>query len=61
MGCDPHQPICIPANLAKVVSGKTNKITKHLTCMVKARESNNLSMGVVVNRAIVTLNKSNDR
>ena len=55
---DSHQPICIPANSAKVVSGKTNKITKHLTCMVKARESNNLPMGVVFNRTIVTPNKS---
>ena len=53
-----HQPICIPVNSAKVVSGKTNKITKRLTCMVKARESNNLPMGVVVNRTIVTPNKS---
>ena len=55
---DSHQPICIPANSAKVVSGKTNKITKHLTCMVEARESNNLPMGVVVNRTIVTPNRS---
>ena len=55
---DSHQPICIPANSAKVVSGKTNKITKHLTCMVEARSNNNLPMGVVVNRTIITPTKS---
>ena len=55
---DSHQPICIPANSAKVVSGKTNKITKCLTSMVGSRKSNNLPMGVVVNRTMVTPNKS---
>ena len=54
---DPHQPLCIPTNLAKVVTGKTNKITKHLTCMVESCNNNNLPMGVVVNRTIVTPNK----
>ena len=55
---DSHQPICILANSAKVFSGKTNKITKCLMCMVKARSNNNLPMGVVVNRTIVTPTKS---
>ena len=55
---DSHQPICIPANSAKIVSGKTNKITKCLTCMVKARSNNNFPMGVVVNRNIITPTKS---
>ena len=55
---DSHEPICIPANSAKVVSGKTNKITKHLTCMVEARSNKNLPLGVVVNRTIVTPTKS---
>ena len=30
-----HEPICIPANSVKVIQGKTDKITRHLTCMVK--------------------------
>ena len=51
---DFHQPICIPANSARVVSGKTQKITKCLTCMIKARSNSNLPMGVVVNRTIIT-------
>ena len=55
---DSYQPICIPANSAKVVSVKTNKITKYLMCMVKARSNNNLSMGVLANRTIVTPTKS---
>ena len=33
---DSHQPLCIPANSAKVVSGKTNKITKHVSCVVQS-------------------------
>ena len=53
-----HQPICILGNSAKVVSDKTNKITKCLTCMVNARSNNNLPMGVVVNRTIITPTKS---
>ena len=55
---DPHQPLCILANSAKVVTGKTNKITKCLTCMVESCNNNNLPMGVVVNRTMVTPNKS---
>ena len=47
-------PICIPANSVKVVEGKTNKITRCLTCMVEGRDVHNLPMGVVVNRTIVT-------
>ena len=53
-----HKVICIPANSAKVLQGKTVKITHHLTCMVKARAVNNLPMGLVVNRTMVTPNKS---
>ena len=53
-----HQPLCIPANSAKVVTGKTDKITKQLMCMVESCDSSNLPMGVVVNRTMVTPNKS---
>ena len=53
-----HQPLCIPANSAKVVTGKTDKITKRLMCMVESCDSSNLPMGVVVNRTMVTPNKS---
>ena len=53
-----HQPLCIPTNSAKVVTGKTDKITKHLACMVESCNSSNLPMGVVVNRTMVTPNKS---
>ena len=49
-----NTPICIPANSVKVVQGKTNKITKRLTCMVEGRDIHNLPMGVIVNRAMVT-------
>ena len=40
-----HEPICIPANSVKVVQGKTDKITRCLTCMVESRDVNNLPMG----------------
>ena len=53
-----HEPICIPANSVKVVQGKTDKITRCLTCMVASRDINNLPMGVVVNRATITPKKS---
>ena len=53
-----HEAICIPANSAKVLQGKTEKITCHLTCMVEARAVNNLPMGLVVNRTMVTPNKN---
>ena len=49
-----NNPICIPANSVKVIEGKTNKITRHLTCMVENRDIHNLPMGVVVNRTMVT-------
>ena len=49
-----NNPICIPANSVKVIEGKTNKITRCLTCMVESRDINNLPMGVVVNRTMVT-------
>ena len=49
-----NNPICIPANSVRVVQGKTNKITRRLTCMVEGRDVHNLPMGVVVNRAMVT-------
>ena len=41
-----------------MLQGKTEKITSHLTCMVKARAVNNLLLGLVVNRTIVTQNKN---
>ena len=53
-----HEAICIPANSAKVLQGKMEKITHCLTCMVEARAVNNLPMGLVVNRTMVTPNKS---
>ena len=53
-----HEPICILANSVKVVQGKTNKITRHLTCMVESRDINNLPMGVIANRAMITPKKS---
>ena len=37
---------------------KTDKITRRLTCMVESRDTNNLPMGVVVNRAMITPKKS---
>ena len=46
------------ANSAKVLQGKTEKITHCLTCMVEARAVNNLPMGLVVNRTMVTPNKN---
>ena len=49
-----NNPICIPTNSVKVVKGKTNKITRHLTCMVESRDIHNLPMGVNVNRIMVT-------
>ena len=53
-----NKPICIPANSVKIVQGKTNKITRQLTCMVEGRDICNLPMGVVVNRAMVTPKRS---
>ena len=53
-----HEAICIPANSMKVLQGKTNKITQRLSCMIEARECNNLPLGLVVNRTMVTPNKS---
>ena len=49
-----NDPICIPANSIKVIEGKTNKITRCLTCMVEGRDIHNLPMGVLVNRTMVT-------
>ena len=53
-----HEPICIPANSVKVVQGKTDKIMRRLTCMVESRDVNNLPMGVMVNRTMITPKKS---
>ena len=53
---DTHKAICILANSMKVLKGKTSKITRHLSCMIEARASNNLPMGIVVNRTMVTPN-----
>ena len=50
--------MCIPANSVKVVQGKTDKITRRLMCMVESRDVNNLPMGVMVNRAMITPKKS---
>ena len=49
-----QQAICILANSMKVVQGRTNKITRQLSCMVEARACNNLPRGVVVNRTMFT-------
>ena len=48
------QAICIPANSVKVMQGRTNKITRWLSCMVEARVCHNLPRGIVVNRTMVT-------
>ena len=53
-----HEAICIPADSAEVLQGKTEKITHCLTCMVKARAVNNLPMGLMVNRTMVASNKT---
>ena len=53
-----HEAICIPANSMKVLQGKTNKITQRLSCMIEAKECNNLPLGLVVNRTMVTPNKN---
>ena len=53
-----HQAICIPANSAKILTGKTNKIQKKYSCLVEPRDSNNLPLGVMVNRTIVTPKRS---
>ena len=55
---NPQQAICIPANSMKVVQGRTNRITRRLSCMVEARACNNLPRGVVVNRTMFTPNKN---
>ena len=55
---NPQQAICIPANSMKVVQGRTNGITRWLSCMVEARACNNLPRGVVVNRTMFTPNKN---
>ena len=53
-----HEAICILANSMKVLKGQTSKISQHLSCMIEARASNNLPMGIVVNRTMVTPNRS---
>ena len=55
---NPQQAICIPANSMKVVQGRTNRITRRLSCMVEARAYNNLPRGIVVNRTMFTPNKN---
>ena len=55
---NPQQAIYIPANSMKVVQDRTNRITQWLSCMVEARACNNLPRGVVVNRTMITPNKS---
>ena len=53
-----HQAICIPANSAKILTGKMNKIQKKYSCLIEPREINNLPLGVMVNRTIITPRKS---
>ena len=53
-----HQAICIPANSAKLLTGKTNKIQKKYSCSIEPRDSNNLPLGVVVSGTIITPKKS---
>ena len=53
-----HQAIHIPANSAKILTGKTNKIHKKYSCLIEPKEINNLPMGVMVNRTIITPKKS---
>ena len=48
------QAICILANSVKVMQGRTNKVTRRLSCMVEARVCHNLPRGIVVNRTMVT-------
>ena len=48
------QAICILANSMKVMQGRTNKVTRRLSCMVEARVCHNLPRGIVVNRTMVT-------
>ena len=55
---NPQQAICILADSMKVVQGRTNRITRRLSCMVEARACNNLPRGVVVNRTMFTPNKN---
>ena len=52
------EAICILANCMKVLQGRTNKITQKPSCMVEARECNNLPLGLVVNRTMIIPNKS---
>ena len=46
------------ANSVKVLKGKTSKIAHRLSYMIEARSQNNLPMGIVVNRTMVTPTKS---
>ena len=52
------QAICILANSVKVMQGRTNKVTRQLSCMVEARVCHNLPRGIVVNRTMVTPHKN---
>ena len=53
-----HQAICIPANSAKIPTGKTNKIQKKYSCLIEPKEINDLPLGVMVNRTMVIPKKS---
>ena len=55
---DSQQPICIPADSACIVSGKSDHVAQRLTCMVEMGPQSNLPMGVVVNRTIISPKKS---
>ena len=52
------EAICIPANSVKILQGKTSKVTHKILCMIEPRATNNLPMGLVVNRTMVIPRKS---
>ena len=52
-----HEAICILANSMKVVWDRTDVITQQLSCMVEPRVCNNLPLGLVVNRTMVSPNR----
>ena len=53
-----YQAICIPANSAKILTGKNKQNSKEIFLFGGTKDSNNLPLGVVLNRTIVTLKKS---
>ena len=55
---NPHKAICIPTNSMKVLQGQTSRVTCRISCMIEPRATNNLPMGLVVNRTMVTPRRS---